>query len=282
MSRREYSERDIHMALDGELPAEELDGYKAWLDANPEMKSRSVRFEEDRNRLLQTFAGVLVEPAPDRLTGLVTGEPRRLVFGAPRWRAAAAAAAIFVAGISGGYFAAVGGLQIEQAEDQLAEEAIAAHTVYSSEQRHAVEVGADDKDHLLSWLSKRIGVTLVAPNLSAEGFELMGGRLLPAGQKTAALLLYEDQNGGRISIYVTAEGKEKAKGTYRMEAGGATAIYWLDEGWGCAVVGTLPQERLLEVARNAYRQLLAGAGMVQAADQRRADLHTLTTVRRKA
>ena len=38
-------------------------------------------------------------------------------------------------------------------------------------------------------------------------------------------------------------------------------IYWLDEGWGCAVVGSLPTEKLTEVARNAYRQLLAGAGI---------------------
>ena len=261
MSRREYSERDIHMALDGELPAEELDGYKAWLDANPEMKARSIRFEADRNRLVQTFAAVLAEPTPDRLARRVTGEPLRPVFGALRWRAAAAAAVIFVAGMAGGYFAAAG-LQIEGQEDQLAEEAIAAHTIYAAEQRHAVEVGANDRDHLLGWLSKRIGLTLVAPNLTAEGFELVGGRLLPAGQKTAALLLYEDGSGSRISIYVTAEGEEKAKGTYRMETGGASAVYWLDKGWGCAVVGTLPQERLVDVARNAYRQLLAGAGMV--------------------
>ena len=51
MSRREFTERDIHMALDGELPEEERADYEAWLDANPEMKARSVRFEADRTRL---------------------------------------------------------------------------------------------------------------------------------------------------------------------------------------------------------------------------------------
>ena len=65
----------------------------------------------------------------------------------------------------------------------------------------------------------------------------------------------------RISIYVTAEGAGKAKGIYSDEAGEASAIYWLDKGWGCAVVGTLPREQLLDVGRKAYRQLLAGAGM---------------------
>ncbi len=189
---------------------------------------------------------------------MLPGPPRQRRAGA--WRLLRRSCSRSAAG--GGYLAGIGGLGVEaQAEDELAEEAIAAHTIYAAEQRHAVEVGASDKDHLLGWLSKRIGLTLVAPDLTAEGFDLVGGRLLPAGQKMAALLLYEDAKGNRISIYVTAEGEEKAKGIYRLETGGASAVYWLDKGWGCAVVGTLPQERLLDVGRKAYRQLLAGAGM---------------------
>jgi anti-sigma factor RsiW len=262
MSQRDFAERDIHMALDGELPEEERADFQSWLDANPEMKARSLRFEADRARLRNTFAGILNEPVPDAMTRLVTGEARRLSTGAPRWRMAAAAAILLVLGAGGGYLAGVGGLGLEaQAEDELAEEAIAAHTIYAAEQRHAVEVGADDKDHLLGWLSNRLGLTLIAPDLVAEGFELVGGRLLPAGQTTAALLLYEDAKGNRISIYVTPEGEEKAKGIYTHETGGASAVYWLDKGWGCAVVGTLPKQELLDVGRKAYRQLLAGAGM---------------------
>lgn len=263
MSRRDFTDRDIHMALDGELPDEERVDYQAWLDANPEMKARSVRFEADRARLRDAFADVLDESAPDRLTKVVTGEARRAGVGSPRWRMAAAAALLLALGAGGGYLAGVDRLGLQaQAEDELAEEAIAAHTIYAAEQRHAVEVGADDKDHLLGWLSNRVGLTLIAPDLRAEGFELVGGRLLPAGQKTAALLLYEDAKANRISIYVTAEGEAKAKGIYKLETGGASAVYWLDKGWGCAVVGTLPQEQLLDVGRKAYRQLLAGAGMV--------------------
>ena len=262
MSRRDFIERDIHMALDGELPEEECAGFQSWLEANPEMKARSLRFEADRARLRDTFAGVLDERVPDRLAGLVRGEAKRPSTGVRGWRMAAAAALLLALGAGGGYLAGVGGLGLEaQAEEELAEEAIAAHTIYAAEQRHAVEVGADDKDHLLGWLSKRLGLTLIAPDLTAEGFELVGGRLLPAGQKTAALLLYEDGRGNRVSIYVTAEGAGKAKGIYRDETGEASAVYWLDKGWGCAVVGALPQEQLLDVGRKAYRQLLAGAGM---------------------
>ena len=263
MSRRDFTERDIHMALDGELPNDERADYENWLEANPEMKARSVRFEVDHARLRDVFAGVLDERLPARLTELVTGEAARPAAGTQRWRMAAAAAILLALGMGGGYLAGIGRLGLEaQADEELAENAITAHTIYAAEQRHAVEVGAADKDHLLGWLSKRLGLTLIAPDLTAEGFELVGGRLLPAGETTAGLLLYEDAKGNRISIYVTAEGEEKAKGIYKHQADGASAVYWLDKGWGCAVVGTLPQEELLDVGRKAYRQLLAGAGMV--------------------
>jgi len=262
MSQRDFSERDVHMALDGELPQDERAELQAWLDASPEMKARSQRFEADRMRLRETFATVLDEPVPDSLARVVTGEAKKPSAAAPRWRMAAAAALLLAVGAGGGYLAGMAGLGREaQARDELAEEAIAAHTIYAAEQRHAVEVGANDRDHLLGWLSKRLGLTLVAPDLAAEGFDLVGGRLLPAGQKAAAHLLYEDAKGNRISIYVTPEGAEKAKGIYKDEEGAASAIYWLDKGWGCAVVGTLPQDQLLDIGRNAYRQLLAGAGM---------------------
>jgi anti-sigma factor RsiW len=259
MSGREYTERDIHMALDGELPAEETAGYEAWLAANPEMKAKSGRFEADRARLRQALVGGLDEPVPQRLSRLVSGEPtavRRLTF----WRSAAAAALIFAVGAMGGYLAGVGGLGLEAQADDLAEDAIAAHSIYSAEKRHAVEVGADDRDHLLGWLSNRTGLTLIAPDLVADGFDLVGGRLLPNGKKTAALLLYQDKDGNRISVYVTAEGDEKAKGTYSDSADGPRAVYWLDKDYGCAIVGSLPPDKLTAVARNAYRQLLAGAG----------------------
>ena len=44
MNARAYNERDLHMALDGELPAEEARDFEAWLAANPDMQAKSGRF----------------------------------------------------------------------------------------------------------------------------------------------------------------------------------------------------------------------------------------------
>lgn len=260
MIRRDFSERDIHMALDGELPADERTAYDAWLDANPEMKARSTRFSADRAALQAAFAGVLDETVPVRLRKVVLGEtPVKAAASRSRWWLSAAAAVLLVAGGLSGYLAGIDGLgQEDPAEDRLAEQAIAAHVIYAAEKRHAVEVPASDKDHLQTWLSNRVGLKLVAPDLTANGFQLVGGRLLPAGESKAAMLLYEDDKGERISLFVTTESTENAKGTYMAAQDGPQAVYWLDKGYGCAVVGSLPREQLAVVAKSAYGQLLAG------------------------
>ncbi|PLP61337.1 anti-sigma factor [Mesorhizobium loti] len=259
MTARDFTERDIHLALDGELPDEERAAFDMWLEANPEMKARSNRFSADREALRFAMAGILDEPVPARFTTLVAGDGRPRLPQRSRWWQAAAAAVLLAIGGTGGYVAGTRGIGVEDVSaDRFAEEAVAAYVVYAAEKRHAVEVPASDEEHMRNWLSARIGLRLVTPDLTADGFQLIGGRLLPAGTGKAAMLLYEDAEGNRISLFVTSESGSYAKGTY-TEKNGPTAVYWLDKGYGCAVVGALPQERLAVVARNAYRQLIEGA-----------------------
>ncbi len=53
-----------------------------------------------------------------------------------------------------------------------------AHTVYVPEVRHAVEVKTQEI-HLSRWPTKRLTVPVKLFDLRAQGFELVGGRLLP-------------------------------------------------------------------------------------------------------
>jgi anti-sigma factor RsiW len=261
MTMREFSERDIHLALDGELPQDERAAYERWLETNPDMQAKSRRYDADRDLLRGALAGVLDEPVPDRLAKIVAGEtqsaPRSS--GSWRWRMAAAALIFAAGGLSGYFLGASGWRPVNGTATQLADGAIAAHTIYAAEKLHVVEVGANQKEHLVGWLSKRIGVTLVAPDLSAEGFELIGGRLLPAAAtKTAAQFMYQDRTGNRISLYVASDSSNTETGFRLLEEGDTRALYWLDDGYGCAVAGNLPEKALLKIANTAYRQLLQG------------------------
>jgi anti-sigma factor RsiW len=261
MTMREFSERDIHLALDGELPQDERAAYERWLETHPDMQAKSRRYDADRDLLRGAVAGVMDEPVPERLAKILASEkPSASHSSAPwRWRMAAAAL-IFAAGGLGGYLLGASGWRpVNGTAIQLADGAIAAHAIYAAEKLHVVEVGADQKEHLVGWLSKRIGVTLVAPDLSAEGFELIGGRLLPAAAtKTAAQFMYQDRTGNRISLYVARDSSNTETGFRLLEEGDTRALYWLDDGYGCAVVGNLPEEVLVKVANTAYRQLLQG------------------------
>jgi anti-sigma factor RsiW len=234
--------------------------YDLWLLANPEMAARGARYAADSEALRAAFAGVLDEPVPPRLAKTLLGDAGSRRHALPsRWWLAAAAAVLLVVGGGAGYLAGTRGIGVEDAnEDRLAEEAIAAHVVYAAEKRHAVEVPASDKDHMETWLSNRVGLKLVTPDLAPEGFHLVGGRLLPAGSHKAAMLLYEDATGNRVSMFITAETAARGKGTYSEGAGSPHAVYWLDKGYGCAVVGTMPGALLNAVATSAYKQLVAG------------------------
>lgn len=258
MTTRDFTERDIHLGLDGELPEDERIAFEAWLDANPDRRAQGQRFANDRDRLREALSGIAAEPVPAGMRDLVGGEAAR-----PSWfirrRQALAAAALFAVGIGLGYGVGLTRIGFRETEgDRLAEGAIAAHAVYSAERRHAVEVAVDERDHLKTWLSNRTGIALVLPDLSAENFQLLGGRLLPTADGVAALLLYEDPSGARVSIYLTPNPTPKSWGRYQSTGDGTTAIWWFDKGFGCAIVGMLPDERMSGVARDAWRQILAG------------------------
>ena len=93
------------------------------------------------------------------------------------------------------------------------------------------------------------------PDLSGQGFELMGGRLLPDAQGKSAQLMYENAaTKERVTVYLRKPDAD-APTTFRyVQQGEVGLFYWVEPGIGCALVGKLPKERLLALAQAVYRQ----------------------------
>ena len=206
--------------------------------------------------LLELYDPVLVEPVPERLVARTRARHGR-------WRAAAIAAGWIALGLGTGTIA---GWQLHatrtsappQAElPSIVRRAAVAHAVYSPEVRHPVEVAADQEQHLVTWLSKRLGVKVQAPKLDEAGLALVGGRLLPGESGPVAQFMYQTQNGRRLTMYVRAEASKNRETAFRYARDNSINVfYWIDRDCGYALASAdLGKEELLRVATLVYKQL---------------------------
>ena len=129
-----------------------------------------------------------------------------------------------------------------------------AHSIYVAEPRHAVEVKAQE-EHLSRWLTRRINIPVKLFDLQAQGFELVGGRLLPDGPGKSAQLMYQDAQARRVTVYLRKP-EEGAQAAFRYEQQGKVGMFfWVEEGAGYALVGELPKETLLTLSQAIYGQM---------------------------
>ena len=260
-------DEELSAWVDGELAPADRARVEAWLADHPEDAARARRWAADRDTLREHFAPLADQPLPPALLARVwrgtgpenTGWLERL----PRWAIVASAAGLLIGGaLLGGAGVwqwqqrEMAGLQARLAAGTAqgwVQRAALAHSVYVPEPRHAVEVRAQE-EHLARWLTRRIQVPVKLFDLRAQGFELVGGRLLPDGPGKSAQLMYQDAHGVRVTIYL----RKPEQGTdaeFRYERQGDLGLfYWNEEGCGYALVGPLPRETLLALAEAIYKQ----------------------------
>jgi anti-sigma factor RsiW len=117
-------------------------------------------------------------------------------------------------------------------------------------------VGADQEQHLVAWLSKRLGTPVKAPHLNELGYHLVGGRLLPAAEGPAAQFMYQDAEGRRVTLYVRTDARENRETAFRYaRESGVSIFYWVEGRLGYALSADLEKGELLRVAQAVYQQL---------------------------
>jgi anti-sigma factor RsiW len=97
---------------------------------------------------------------------------------------------------------------------------------------------------------------LRVPVLANDGFELLGGRLLPGVDGPVAQFMYQDSTGKRLTLYVTRPHKGDELTAFRFaQEGPVSVFYWVDRDCGYALSGELDRAQLARVASSVYRQL---------------------------
>ena len=207
-----------------------------------------VEYGEQNVVLKKQFDGVLTEPIP-----------ARMYLKRPAWLDYARAALLVSVGIAIGLAVPMFRPPAPAVATYMAPlpvRAARAHLVYSPEVRHPVEVEAKEKDHLVKWLSKRLGLQLKVPLLATEGFELLGGRRQPRNDGPVAQFMYQDASGKRLTLYVSRPHKGDQVTAFRFaQEGPVSVFYWIDRDCGYALSGEVDKPTLARVAGLVYKQL---------------------------
>ncbi len=273
MTTRQTSidEDDFQAFVDGQLPPERCRAVMAFLAAHPDEAARMDQYRTLTEALHLAYDEVLYEPLPKRLrVEHYCGRSswaRRLQdwFGVGRrgLTVRVAGIALLLLGSSGGGWLMHSEITAQEAETpamSFARQAANAHLLFAPDLRHPVEFGADQQDSMLLWLSERLGQAVHAPNLKAIGFNLVGGRLLPASGQPAAQLMYENSDAHRITLYVRGRWQTPVNGAHDGSVSfagedGVNMVYWIEGPFAYALIGALDREQLFSAAKSIQQQM---------------------------
>ncbi len=290
----------LHAYVDGELAPDDVVAVERALANDPAAAAEVAALRAQKNALHTHFDPVLDEPHRLSLgNARSAAAPMRMGawMSSRQWVGAALAATLVLGiGIAAGWFAR-GDADVRnalaRAEGGSSSRAVAAsdarfgdfvrvaavsHAIYTPEVRHPVEVPAAEEAHLVAWLSKRLDAPLVVPHLGDAGWNLLGGRLLPAQVGPVAQFMYQDGRGHRLTLAVSHAKGGAARDvsgervpTVRRDAmaastaptpafriteeNGNTTFYWIDTDYGYALTGKLARSEMTELAGRVYRQL---------------------------
>jgi anti-sigma factor RsiW len=260
---------------DGELDAATARQIEAAIAADPALAARVRLFRESAALLRGAFGDALHEEVPERLraavqpakasaeaSNVVSLSARRPARQIVAWAVAASFAALVLGG-GGTYWylanerAASDGLQLASSDrwlDHVAGFYDVYDVTFKKEDRLLVDFKADDIPELTKWFSQRLNRELSVPDLSAQGFEPQGGRLLIINGRPAAQLLYMSSAGELVGLVIAfTTGDYQPARTVRRH--NVNIVHWRNAGYAYAFVGTLDTKRLQQLADKAWRDL---------------------------
>lgn len=265
---RQLSDDELHALADGRIAGPERFALEARLALEPNAQSRLTQWQQQNLLLRGLHRSVLDEAVPSPLLEAA----RQTVSAqknADRWSRMGGIAAGIVLSFGMGWVANatwqsqhMGTLTAQvPASSEFVRQARYAHVVYAPEVRHPVEVTSAEQAHLVQWLSKRVGKTLKVPNLTAQGYDLVGGRLLPGDTGARAQFMFQNGAGTRLTLYLgalaaPAQSEAAQETAFRFAADGTVpSFYWVEQGFGYALSGPLQRDALMQLARAVYQQL---------------------------
>jgi len=253
------TDTDLHAYADGQLDASRVAAVEAALTGDPALADRVADARRHNAALRDALDPWLAEPIPARLIAAASGPTDAAPRQVRRWLMPAfAAAATLLMGLAIGWYARDADLQRDGTPTTFTRQAALTHALYAGDANRPVEVWAPEEKRLVTWLSKRLGFPVNAPDLNGTGFALVGGRLVAGHENPTALFMYENADKQRLSLQVRKQHVEGGEVAFRYAVeNGVGVFYWIEDNCSYALSGNLDRGQLLSVGRVIYGQLAA-------------------------
>jgi anti-sigma factor RsiW len=234
---RPVQEDDLHAYVDDRLDPVRRGEVEAHLQANPVLRRRVEGWREQAEALHEALTFKLREPVPSSLHLGHLQEQRAVrhrqsLFSNP-WRVAAALVLTLGLGVGTGWIAR--GSQRMGEVTRLGLEAAAAHSVFASDPTRPIEIGPENRTDLVAWIDRKLHRSVNVPDLSPQGYRLIGGRVLATMIGAAAMLVYDDGQGSRITLFLQPMRSDVAP-MQPVSSGAANGYAWIDGHMGYGVI----------------------------------------------
>ncbi len=267
-SEAAFDEADLNGFVDGRIDPARAAALAESLASDPESRARIDGWKRQNESLRTMFASVLFEPVPARLmAGSVPARPTHPEAAKPRdtGRTSSVSSGVLVTtslgmalvGFALGAIVSMGtddfglsrpsesgfGKQAAQRTAavlptparSLSDIAVEAHRTYLGDPVHQVELSGADTPRLTRWIQHRLGPTARVPDLTAQGWTLLGGRILPGPQGPVAFLVYAD-GADRLSLALSRSAGPRGLQVARDDGRDAVATTsWADEAFDYAL-----------------------------------------------
>jgi anti-sigma factor RsiW len=256
---RPIQEDELHAYVDDRLDPARRREVESHLQANPELRRRIDGWRQEAEGLRSALAFKQHEPVPSslhlgRLMEQRAARQRRGWFSSP-WRVApwcVAAGMLLMLGLGAGAGWTARGSQRMGEVTRLGMEAAAAHSVFTADPTHPIEIGPENRAELVAWIGRKLHRTVGVPDLSAQGYRLIGGRVLSTMIGPAAMLVYDNDQGGRITVFVQPMRSDVAP-MQPVSSGAVNGYAWIDAHMGYGVIsnGDTSNQGLADQVRQA-------------------------------
>jgi len=227
------SVNDLHAYVDHQLDDADRRRVETYLAANPHVAEQVQAWQQDAQQLRAALSGALQQPPNLNLDpGVIRQRLKQ------QSRRHLASAAVLLIAVS------VGGLSGWKAREMTMvgaplpmTDALQAYRMFAQQGILPADYTVTDDGDMQSWLDHYFSQANRLPNLANSGFKPVSGRLLSTEQGPAAMVMYEDQSGRKISFYVRPPGPKN----YLLPRGSRSdgelqAEYWSGSGYNYAMV----------------------------------------------